>query len=370
MQFAAFAITTALTVLPLRANGQTLDEQVAALAGKLSSTLAAKGVKKVAVADFVDLQGRTIELGRFVAEQLSVELVNSPDLSVIDRSNLNRILAEHKLTADGLLDPENAQIVRRFSGVEAILVGTVTGIDDDIAVTVKAISTETAEIVAAGKMNLAKTRETQQFLSHGVTGDASTAGARPREAIATQDFGDLRVALMRVQPFSNKTPGLYGRAGFNVVLELTNLNINNDLILAGNAEYDAGSSGRSLLRAKVMDSAGNSTTDAEARGLPVVRARGSAPPTSIADVIMNGEKGEDGRRYPSSEKIWVGDLATLKPGEATTITVVVWRKENSKSPAWNTNDLHFECEIVAGPEVRGKKTMRLSNVVFTGLRGI
>jgi len=38
------------------------------------------------------------------------------DFSVLDRANLNSILAEHKLTAKGLVDPENAKKLGMFSG--------------------------------------------------------------------------------------------------------------------------------------------------------------------------------------------------------------------------------------------------------------
>ena len=48
-------------------NAQTLDKEIPAIAGKLSKTLVAKGRKKVAAIDFVDLQGRPTELGRFLA---------------------------------------------------------------------------------------------------------------------------------------------------------------------------------------------------------------------------------------------------------------------------------------------------------------
>src|SRR5664279_4954421 len=138
-------------------NAQTLEKEIPAIAGKLSKTLVAKGRKKVAAIDFVDLQGRPTELGRFLAEQLSVELANAEGISVVDRANIKSILAEHKLSEEGLVKPENAKKLGQFAGVDAILIGTVTSLDDSIILTVKAVSTDTAEVVAAGTIKFQNT---------------------------------------------------------------------------------------------------------------------------------------------------------------------------------------------------------------------
>ena len=96
-----------------------LNTEIALLSGKLARKMVGRGVKKIAVIDFVDLQGRTTELGKYLAEQLSVEMVNEEDISVADRANIKSILAEHKLTMSGLVDPENAKKLGRFAGIDA-----------------------------------------------------------------------------------------------------------------------------------------------------------------------------------------------------------------------------------------------------------
>jgi hypothetical protein len=111
----------------------------------------------------VDLQGRTTELGRYLAEQLSVEMVNADGVSVADRANIKNILAEHKLTLEGLVEPENARKLGKFAGIDAILTGSVTILNGNVVLTVKAISTETAQIVAASKAVFKNTSELQQL---------------------------------------------------------------------------------------------------------------------------------------------------------------------------------------------------------------
>jgi peroxiredoxin/TolB-like protein len=154
--------------LVLSAPAQDMGKEISGISEKLSKALVAKGKKKIALIDFVDLQGRSNELGRFLSEQLSVELVNAEGISVVDRAHIKSILDEHKLTEEGLVNPENAKKLGQFAGVDAILTGTVTILDDSFILVVKAISSDTAEVVAAGKITSKQTVEIQQLLKRGV----------------------------------------------------------------------------------------------------------------------------------------------------------------------------------------------------------
>lgn len=55
---------------------EDLDASLAKLADGLVGSAAKSSVKKVSVLDFTDLQGNTTELGRYLAEQLSVRMVS------------------------------------------------------------------------------------------------------------------------------------------------------------------------------------------------------------------------------------------------------------------------------------------------------
>src|ERR1043166_7938005 len=106
---------------------QDIDKELAALAEKLSAPIKDHGKSKVAVIDFEDLNGSSQgELGKYIAEQLTVDFVMSkPNFSVLDRANLKKILAEHKLTSKGLVDPDNAKKLGQFAGVDALILGTI-----------------------------------------------------------------------------------------------------------------------------------------------------------------------------------------------------------------------------------------------------
>ena len=81
--------------------GQDMDTALSKMTENLATMIKAHDKKKIAVLDFTDLQGTATELGRYVAEQVTVDMVmNSRPFSVMDRANLKSILAEHKLTGD------------------------------------------------------------------------------------------------------------------------------------------------------------------------------------------------------------------------------------------------------------------------------
>ncbi len=154
----AFCFTTLGTV-----RAQTLNQEMSVLADKLSKALVAQRFKSVAAVDFTDLQGQPTELGRFLSERLAVEIVSMAGVSMVDRANIKSILAEHKLTEEGLVNPANAKKLGEFAGVDAILIGNVTALDG-IELMVKAISTDSARIVAAGRITFPKTSDIQQLL--------------------------------------------------------------------------------------------------------------------------------------------------------------------------------------------------------------
>src|SRR4030042_2668524 len=101
-------------------------------------------VSKVAVVDFLDLQGSMTELGRFLAEEMSLNLtqinqhgkidfqgkVLTPGkdrntfFDIIDRTHLATLLKEHQLSMTGVVEPSIRRKIGEISGVDALVTGT------------------------------------------------------------------------------------------------------------------------------------------------------------------------------------------------------------------------------------------------------
>jgi TolB-like protein len=186
----------------LLVQAQEMDKELSDLATKLATLTKDNAKKKVSVLDFTDLQGGANELGKYIAEELTVNLVMvKKDFSVLDRANLRKILEEHKLTATGLVNPENAKKIGQFAGVDALILGTLVPKGQKIAVTAKIISTDTAEIVGAAKAEFKSDEIIQHLVSQlaSQSGNISAASPPKESPVIAKSFGDLRVELQSLR---------------------------------------------------------------------------------------------------------------------------------------------------------------------------
>jgi TolB-like protein len=196
-----------------------MDTELSKLTEDLSAKIKDNGSKKVTVLDFTDLQGGSSELGKYIAEQLTVDFVMAKrNFAVLDRANLKSILAEHKLTATGLVDPENAKQLGKFAGVDALIIGNIIPMGENINLTAKVITTETAEVVCAAKAKF-KTDDTVKQLLTQPAPSADLPGANQPAAPAPKPFGDLQatVASMQLLPGDN----IYGAARLTLIITNT-----------------------------------------------------------------------------------------------------------------------------------------------------
>ncbi len=112
--------------------------------GVVASVLAAQEAqpkRRVAVLDFdyatvhdyvSDLFGSDVDIGKGIADMLVTNLVRNGTYSVIERSQLDRILQEQNFQQSGRADPSSAVRLAKLLGVDAIVIGSITqfGRDD------------------------------------------------------------------------------------------------------------------------------------------------------------------------------------------------------------------------------------------------
>jgi hypothetical protein len=198
------------TILCIVLCGQTLgraqdmDTELSKLTEDLAGKIKDHGSKKVTVLDFTDLQGGSSELGKYIAEQLTVDFVMTKrDFSVLDRANLKSILAEHKLTATGLVDPENAKKFGLFAGVDALIIGNIIPVGTNINLTVKIITTETAEVFGGAKAKFKSDETVRQFLSKPTKPEDIAGASQPQRPVISKQFGNLCVVLDKLRGLDN-----------------------------------------------------------------------------------------------------------------------------------------------------------------------
>jgi TolB-like protein len=142
---------------------EAFDSQMALITDRIAEAVTKAKLKAVTVAGFTDLHDKESDLGLFLADQISAGLVQK-GCEVVDRNNVARILAEHQLTASGLVDPENAKKLGQFAGLDAIVIGTITPLSGTIRVTVKVLATDSAKLLAAASADIPKTNSIRDVM--------------------------------------------------------------------------------------------------------------------------------------------------------------------------------------------------------------
>lgn len=89
------------------------------------------------------------ELGQKVTDLTFAEMVVDPELHLVDREDLNAVLAEMELNLSGLTNPDTAIKVGNLTGAKLLVTGSVFELDDSIYVVGKIIGTETSRVVGA-----------------------------------------------------------------------------------------------------------------------------------------------------------------------------------------------------------------------------
>jgi TolB-like protein len=104
----------------------------------------------IAVFPFLN-KGTSNNLGEIVLDKFITALFNLERFKVIERSQLERILAEQKLGLSGIIDASTAAEVGKGIGVDAIVLGSVAlGTDgSSVSLDARAIDTESATIIVA-----------------------------------------------------------------------------------------------------------------------------------------------------------------------------------------------------------------------------
>ncbi|MBD3226405.1 MAG: hypothetical protein GF313_16875 [Caldithrix sp.] len=95
-------------------------------------------------------KGTNQNLGEVILDKLITALLNIERFRVIERSQLERILEEQKLSMSGIIDASTAVELGKGIGVDVILLGSVSpGTRGSVSLDARAIDTETATIIVA-----------------------------------------------------------------------------------------------------------------------------------------------------------------------------------------------------------------------------
>jgi hypothetical protein len=88
------------------------------------------------------------EIAEFIANELEFIMVEQ-DLTLIDRSHLDAIRKEQNFQLSGEVDDDHAVSIGKIAGADVILIGAVTGTGDIRRLRLRALDTQSAQVVVA-----------------------------------------------------------------------------------------------------------------------------------------------------------------------------------------------------------------------------
>jgi len=372
------------------AYGQAGQAEIATLAKDLAGRLNETRRTKVTALDFTDMRDRPNELGRYFAEQLANELEKIKGITVLNRRNIASIMAEHNLTADGLVKPENAKKLGQFAGVDAILVGTLTILDGQIVITVQAVSTETSEIVG-GVARVQTTPDLQRMLGQSLPAaagpgaataatSANSAVTSEGEAIATRQLGPISVVLRNVAAHSIQSERGSTKA-IRCTFDMENRDLQKSVAIAANQRVSEHENGGILkitgYRGDVVDSNQIQWTLHEARGISAVCCFEvnvfvrQPNPGGVVEAIRTAIKSAKGH-YDQQGRYWDGSLGAIPPGETIRMTVDFvplddggYRRADEEA-AW-PKSFQFDMELVTGTFAQGEDPLKSKDLLLRNL---
>lgn len=135
----------------------TAAQDMQDMAKAMTAAAAGRKIKRVAVVPFTAPRGAGSYDGAVASERLVIQLLARGDLDVVERRFLDKVLEEQRLGVFGIMDQDTVKELGKVLGVDAILTGTVVELKGDrIEINARLINTQTAQVMAADTVKVAK----------------------------------------------------------------------------------------------------------------------------------------------------------------------------------------------------------------------
>jgi TolB-like protein len=165
-------------------------------------------VTPVAILPFQERGRDAAELGPQVTDLLFAKLVVNPDMYLVEREDINKLLEEKELNLSGLVNPGQAVQVGYLTGAKIIVTGSVVIAGDSQYLVAKIIGTETSRVLGAsakGRIN----DDLDGLVEKLAESVASTISERASELIAKPVVPEDRIAAIGKSLGDGKRPSVW-----------------------------------------------------------------------------------------------------------------------------------------------------------------
>lgn len=188
-------LAVVLVSVPLRAGDRNAKKRV-------------QTVCPVAVFPFQE-RGRDVEgFGSKVSDLLFANLVVNPNMYLVEREDLKKLLSEQELNLSGLVNPAQATQIGQLTGAKIIITGSVLQVGDKLYIVAKIIGTETSRVLGASAKG-AFEDELDKIVEGLAETVADTISRRADDLIAKPVKTEDRIAALKRVIKNGKRPTLF-----------------------------------------------------------------------------------------------------------------------------------------------------------------
>jgi len=101
-----------------------------------------------------------------LAEMMMTDLANEPDLVVVEREQIDRVLSELALTGTGITDPDQALDIGKVLGVELLVMGSMTVVGEQMRLDAQVLFVESGEIAGGVRAESSNLEGVFEMLDH------------------------------------------------------------------------------------------------------------------------------------------------------------------------------------------------------------
>ena len=162
----------------------SLVNELATLADKLIQQKADGSKASFAFMAFTtDYKNTLVE--NYITDALTEAMFNTGKIKIIERSNLEAILAEQKFQSSGLVNEETAKSIGMLAGVDFVCYGTLKDLGEGFTVNARVVDVETGEICAMARTSIEKDDYLQQQ-AQGSVSVSKTSGKTTAQQLTTK----------------------------------------------------------------------------------------------------------------------------------------------------------------------------------------
>jgi DnaJ-class molecular chaperone len=143
-----------LSLVATAASAQGLDAAIRTLAGDMAQKINKKNRSKLAVADFLNGEGKIDPLTEYIRTELEMQLINADNLQVMDRKHLKKLMEENHLQSQGLIDESMVRSATGFIKIEGLILGEITYVGEQVKIKITATDVNTSLLYAASSIEL------------------------------------------------------------------------------------------------------------------------------------------------------------------------------------------------------------------------